>query len=88
MHKVLFAHQDALLEPDLVQYATDLDLDVERFLADLHNRKYALRVQRDIVSADDSGAVGTPTFFVNGRRHQGNIDVASLAESVRLALTE
>jgi len=71
MHDTLFAHQDALTEGALLGYPRDLELDVERFTQDLHNRRYAMRVDRDIASADDSGAAGTPTFFVNGRRHQG-----------------
>ena len=86
MHDTLFDHQDALRETDLVSYATDLGLDLDRFRHDLHHRKRALRVERDVTSADDSGAAGTPTFFINGQRHRGPHDPASLAEALRREL--
>jgi len=81
MHDVLFAHQDALADVDLERYARDLGLDLDRFGRDRHERRHALRVDRDIASADDSDAAGTPTFFVNGHRHQG--PPSTLAASVR-----
>jgi protein-disulfide isomerase len=82
-HDALFEHQDALEERDLAAYARDLGLDVDRFTADLHNRRHALRVQRDIDSAEDSGAAGTPTFFINGHRHQGRSDLGALTAALR-----
>ena len=68
MHDVLFRHQNALREADLTRYAAELGLDTDRFLDDLHDRRHALRVQRDIDSADDSGAAGTPTSMQSLRR--------------------
>ena len=85
MHDLLYAHQDALQEEDLIRYAAELGLDVDRFVDDLHQRRYALRVQRDVASADDSGAAGTPTFFINGQRYVGHSDVPSLAAALRRA---
>jgi protein-disulfide isomerase len=71
MHDLLFRHQDALELDDLVDYARELRLDVDRFSGDLRSRRHALCVERDVQSADQSGVTGTPTFFVNGRRHVG-----------------
>ena len=85
MHDLLFAHQDALTLPDLRRYAESLDLDVERFSEDLRQRRHASRVSADVASADASGVSGTPTFFVNGRRHHGVYDVAALTAAVRSA---
>ncbi|MDQ3944870.1 MAG: Na+/H+ antiporter NhaA [Actinomycetota bacterium] len=85
MHDLLFAHQDALTRDDLRRYAGDLGLDLDQFTRDLDQRRYALRVQRDAASADDSGAAGTPTFFINGRRHHGPPVVTSLATAVARA---
>jgi Na+/H+ antiporter NhaA len=87
MHDLLFAHQDSLEEADVISYARDLHLDVDRFTSELHDRHHALRVERDVVSADDSGAAGTPTFFVNGRRHQGRNDLATLSAAIRRELS-
>ena len=39
----------------------------------------------DVASADTSGVAGTPSFFINGRRHQGAYDVDTLAAAVRAA---
>jgi protein-disulfide isomerase len=85
MHDVLFRHQDALRAEDLIAYADRLDLDVERFAADLQEHAGAARVAEDVDSADLSGVSGTPTFFVNGRRHHGAYDLKSLSAAVRVA---
>ena len=83
MHDLLFEHQDALRKADLMRYAGDLGLDVDRFAADLSGRMFAGRVSSDVDSADLSGVSGTPTFFVNGRRHHGAFDLASLKAAVK-----
>ncbi|KOV72165.1 sodium:proton antiporter [Streptomyces sp. AS58] len=85
MHDVLISHQGALRFDDLRGYAADLGLDPERFERDLRARAGAVRVAEDAESADLSGVVGTPTFFVNGRRHHGAYDVESLSAAVRAA---
>ena len=88
MHDLLFEHQDALGFDDLLRYAGQLGLDVPRFAEDLRNHTYAPRVARDVASAEQSGATGTPTFFANGRRHDGPFDLDSLAALVRSRLAE
>jgi Na+/H+ antiporter NhaA len=85
MHDLLFAHQDALRPPDLVRYAGELGLDVERFRDDLRRNTGAARVAEDVDSADLSGVSGTPTFFINGRRHYGAYDIATLSAAVTTA---
>ena len=52
---------------------------------DLRRRRYAPRVAEDVQSADASGVSGTPTFFINGRRHQGVYDIDTLAREVKAA---
>lgn len=71
MHDQLFEHQDALTDSDLVQYAVDIGLDVERLQHDLSSHVYVERVQRDIQSVAYSDVHGTPTFFINGLKHEG-----------------
>jgi Na+/H+ antiporter NhaA len=85
MHDLLLAHQDALRPNDLVGYAERLGLDVERFTSGLRGHAGAARVAEDVDSADLSGVSGTPTFFVNGRRHYGAYDIATLSAAVRAA---
>ena len=84
-HDALFGHQDELEPSDLADYARDLDLDLDRFETELRDREYAPRVARDVSSADESGVAGTPTFFINGRRHQGAYDLETLSEEVERA---
>jgi Na+/H+ antiporter NhaA len=85
MHDLLLDHQDALEPDDLIAYAGELGLDVERFADDLRDRAGAMRVADDVDSADLSGVSGTPTFFVNGRRHYGAYDIETLSAAVRAA---
>jgi protein-disulfide isomerase len=81
MHDRLFDHQDRLTLSDLRRHAEELDLDVERFVEDLRQRRYASRVSDDVASADASGVSGTPSFFINGRRHHGVYDVDTLTRA-------
>jgi protein-disulfide isomerase len=85
MHDVLLEHQGGLLAPDLVGYAEQLGLDVARFVSDLRNHAGAARIAQDVDSADISGVSGTPTFFLNGRRHHGAYDIHTLTNAVHLA---
>jgi protein-disulfide isomerase len=85
MHDVLLEHQDRLSPGDLAQYAEELGLDVERFAADLQSHSGAAHVAGDVDSADLSGVSGTPTFFINGRRHYGAYDIDTLSAAVRVA---
>ena len=85
MHELLFRHQDALEPKDLVHYAEELGLDVERFHRDLREHEHASVVADDIESADLSGVTGTPTFFINERRHYGAYDIEALQNAVKVA---
>jgi protein-disulfide isomerase len=85
MHDLLFEHQDALSPRDLMSYAEELGLEAERFMDDLREHAGAAQVAEDVDSADLSGVSGTPTFFVNGRRHQGAYDIGALSAAVRAA---
>ncbi len=85
MHDLLLTHQDALEFADLVAYAELLGLDADRFAEDLTFGLGARRIGEDVEGADLSGVSGTPTFFVNGRRHYGAYDLDSLTEAARAA---
>ena len=84
MHDVLLAHQASMATPDLMRYAEQLSLNVERFALDLNRHAGAPRVAADVDSADLSGVSGTPTFFINGRLHHGAYDIATLSDAIRL----
>jgi predicted DsbA family dithiol-disulfide isomerase len=85
MHDLLFEHQDALSADDLMSYADQLGLDVDRFSEELREQNGAPEIAEDVDSADLSGVSGTPTFFINGQRHYGAYDIQSLTKAVRTA---
>jgi Na+/H+ antiporter NhaA len=85
MHDLLIQHQDELQPSDLDRYAQELGLDSDRFWKALQARRHAPRVAEDVASADASGVAGTPSFFINGRRHEGAYDVETLSAAVRAA---
>jgi protein-disulfide isomerase len=85
MHDLLLENQDALRFRDLLGYAEQLGLDLERFESDLRTRAGAGHVAQDVDSADLSGVSGTPTFFINGLRHYGAYDIATLSAAVKSA---
>jgi protein-disulfide isomerase len=86
MHDLLFENQQALQPEDLAQYAADLDLDVERFIRELEEHAHAPRVREDFMGGVRSGVNGTPTFFINGVRHNGPFDFDSLLEAIESAM--
>jgi Na+/H+ antiporter NhaA len=85
MHDTLLNHQGELAPSDLGRYAEELGLDVDRFWDEVRRSRHADRIADDVGSADASGVAGTPSFFINGRRHQGAYDVATLTSAVRSA---
>jgi protein-disulfide isomerase len=86
MHDLLYTHQDHLAPRDLLVLARTLDLDLVRFTEDLTQRTYEPRVRRDFISGVRSGVNGTPTFFINGIRHNGGRDLESLLDGIRATL--
>jgi protein-disulfide isomerase len=85
MHDKLLDNQEALTGRDIMRYAEELGLDTERFHDEIKRHEHAPRVARDVESAELSGVAGTPTFFVNGQRHQGAYDIDTLKKAVRAA---
>jgi Na+/H+ antiporter NhaA len=85
MHDLLLENRGPFRPSDLTRYAERLGLDLARFEDDLRRHSGASRIAEDVDSADLSGVSGTPTFFVNGRRHQGAYDVKTLSDAVRAA---
>jgi Na+/H+ antiporter NhaA len=85
MHDRLLSSQDQLTAPDLNRHAAELGLDVEQFWDELRRREHADRIAEDVASADASGVAGTPSFFINGGRHQGAYDLDTLSAEVRMA---
>ena len=82
MHDVLFRHQDALEDEDLRAYAEGLDLNLEDFDEALRTGRFLPRIKEDFMSGVRSGVNGTPTFFLNGTRHDASADYPTLARAI------
>jgi protein-disulfide isomerase len=82
MHDYLFEHQNALEDTDIKGYAIALELDPGRFEKDRRSPEVARRIERDLESGQRSGVEGTPTFYVNGIRHDGGYDLESLRSAI------
>jgi protein-disulfide isomerase len=86
MHDLLYENQEALSDDDLLRYAAALDLDLSHFAKDLDAHAYAARVHEDFISGARSGVNGTPSFFINGVRHDGGYDFESLLAALEQEL--
>jgi protein-disulfide isomerase len=82
MHDRLYEHQHALDPQSLVKHAASLGLDLERFVEDLETHRHLPRIREDLASGARSGVNGTPTFFVNGVRHEGAYDATNLISAL------
>jgi len=86
MHDALFENQSDLRGAALLSYAARLVADAPRWTHDLSSHAFRSRVQEDFESGVSSGVRGTPTFYVNGRRHDGPFDLDSLLAAVQEAI--
>jgi formate-nitrite transporter family protein len=78
MHDLLYEHQDSLEDEDLAQYASDLGLDTPRLISEVQAEAHASRIREDFRSGARNGVNGTPTFFINGMRYDGPVDLESM----------
>ncbi len=85
MHDMLFENQRALEDRQLVQYASELGLDARTLINDLQEQRFAQRVREDFMSGIKSGVNGTPTFFINEIRYDGDYDVESMLAALEQA---
>jgi protein-disulfide isomerase len=86
MHDALYEHQRALDDAHLVTYARNLGLDEARFVKELESHAHQRHVREDFTSGVRSGVNGTPTFFINGVRHDDSWDVNTLMDALQAAI--
>ena len=85
MHDLLYENQRRLEDEHLRTYAEQLGLDLESFDRDLAEHVHAARVREDFMSGVRSGVNGTPTFYINGARHDDSYEVNTLLAALELA---
>ena len=84
MHHALFENQKALEDADLAMYAAELGLDGARLIREVTSSVYALRIREDFRSGVRGGVNGTPTFFIDGARYDGAIDLEHLVSALAI----
>jgi len=82
MHDALYENQQSLDPQSLSGYAADLDLNLPQFQMELAEHTHQPRVREDFAGGIRSGVNGTPSFFINGRRHDGAWDLESLIAAI------
>ena len=83
MHDTLYENQQALDPQSLISYALDLNLNAPQFELELAEHRHVPRIREDFSSGVRSGVNGTPSFFINGRRHDGPWDLSSLTAAIQ-----
>jgi protein-disulfide isomerase len=88
MHDLLYENQRRLRDQDLRAYAQKLGLDVELFDKELDQHVHAERVHEDFLSGVRSGVNGTPTFYINGARHDDSYEIEPMLAALERAAAE
>lgn len=78
MHDRLFANFRKLTRDNMIGWAREIGLDVEKFKTDLDSGKYKKTVDKDLADGEAAGVYGTPAFFVNGKLYNGPMNLAAL----------
>ena len=86
-HDALYANQPRLSRETILELAGEHGLDAQRMEAEIDSGAHRDRIARDVASAEASGATGTPTFFINGKRFFGAYDAGSLVEALEASGT-
>jgi protein-disulfide isomerase len=86
MHDLLYENQERLDDDLLDELSQQLSLDPEELTRALESKQFEARVRADFSTGVRSGVNGTPTFFINGQRHDGSYDYESMVEAINLAL--
>jgi protein-disulfide isomerase len=83
MHDRLFAVQDALDDRSLIRYAGEMHLAADTVAQELTSHTYAREIDEELQSGVASGVTGTPTFFIDGMRYDGSIDLPRILSAIR-----
>jgi len=78
MYDVLFKNYRRLSTDNILVWAKEIGLDVDKFKADLASGKYKAMVQKDLADGEAAGVYGTPAFYINGKQYNGEVTLAAL----------
>jgi protein-disulfide isomerase len=86
MHDYIFHHQHTLEDSDLRRFAEAVGLNVAQYDQDMAAHSHLARIEADVESGVESGVGGTPTFYINGARHDGSWEQEVLLSAIERAL--
>jgi protein-disulfide isomerase len=78
MYEVLFKNYRRLTRENVLLWAKQLGLDVDKFKADIDSRKFKAMVDKDLADGETAGVYGTPSFYINGKQYNGEVSLAAL----------
>ncbi|MEP7108320.1 MAG: thioredoxin domain-containing protein [Ferruginibacter sp.] len=82
VHDLIYENQQDLSSKQLLNYARSAGADIKKLTADINSAKIMDKVESDMESGARSGVNGTPTFFINGKRHNGNYEFEALKNAL------
>jgi protein-disulfide isomerase len=82
MHDYLFEHQQALDDNHLLKYAAALGIDTDKFRKEMSGHNHASQIDKSLGEGIASGVEGTPTFFINGVKHNDSWDQETLLAAI------
>ncbi|HCO68676.1 MAG TPA: disulfide bond formation protein DsbA [Dysgonomonas sp.] len=83
MHDIIFENQQALDDADLVKYAGEIGLDEEEFKSMFSDKKYEAKIEKELEGGLRSGVNGTPSFFINGKKYEGEYSAKVMIEHLQ-----
>jgi protein-disulfide isomerase len=86
MHDLLYENQTRMGGPLFEELAKSLKLSPVDLLASLQKREFLPRVRADFSGGARSGVNGTPTFFINGQRHDASYEYADMVAAIEAVL--
>jgi protein-disulfide isomerase len=86
VHDLIFEHQEHLSDHHLLNYANTAGVDLKKLGTDIRSAPIVDKVEKDMIGGARSGVNGTPTFFINGKRHDGYYEYEALKEALEKAL--
>jgi len=78
LHDLMFANRTKLSRENIMRWAKDLGMDLNRFMNDMESAETKKTVLKDQADGDKAGVEGTPTFFINGQRYNGDLAPESI----------
>lgn len=82
MHDLLYENQEQFSRIKIIELVDFLKLPTAEFENALESEKYQDKIKKDFMGGVRSGVNGTPTFYINGNRHDGSFEYEDLVLAI------